>query len=330
MIAPPLVSKVLDGPVTFDQFAPGSRHNLELAAGHMADSSTVSLPVLVAAGHAAGPRLVCVAGIHGNEPEGITALLDVWDGSGLEAMRGTLVLVPVANPPAFRAGDRRNPQNPLDMNRIFPGSATGTITERLAHRLYHDVVVGADFVVTLHGWSRGGMVVPYVEYPHDTAVTPASRAMAACFGLDWLEAFDWPAGMLAAVCARHGIPVIEPEIGGLESTTNERRALYVRGISNLMHHLGMLPGQPPDHLPPRDVERAEVTAPQGGLIRRRRELGEPVSKHEEIAVICDLLGRTVAEVTSPMDGFIAAQRQAASVNPGEQIAVIFRVIPEIS
>ena len=330
MTAPLLVSEVLDGPVAFDQFAPGSRHSLELAVAHMADGTTVSLPILVEVGQAAGPRLVCVAGIHGNEPEGITALLDIWDGPGLEAMRGTLVLVPVANPPAFRAGDRRNPQDPLDMNRIFPGSATGTITERLAYRLYQDVVADADFVVTLHGWGRGGMVVPYVEYPRDTAVTPASRAMAACFGLDWIEAFDWPTGMLAAVCARRGIPVIEPEIGGLESTICERRALYVRGIYNLMRHLGMLPGQPDDQQPPRDVERVEVVAPRGGLIRRRRELGEPVRRHEEIAVVCDLLGRTVAKVTSPMDGFIAAQRQTASVNPGEQIAVIFRVIPERS
>lgn len=296
----------------------------------MADGSIVSLPVLAAVGHAAGPRLVCVAGIHGNEPEGITALLDVWDGLATEDLRGTLVLVPVANPPAFRAGDRRNPQDPLDMNRIFPGCATGTITERLAHRLYHDVVAGADFVVTLHGWGRGGMVEPYVEYPLGSVVTAASRAAAACFGLEWVEAFAWPAGMLAAVCARHGIPAIEPEIGGLECTNSKRRALYVCGIHNVMRHLGMLPGRPDENSPARDVERAEVTAPQGGLIRWRKELGDPVAMHGVIATICDLLGRTVAEVTSPMDGFIAAQRQAASVNPGEHIAVIFHEIPERS
>jgi predicted deacylase len=266
-----------------------------------------------------------VAGIHGNEPEGITALLELWDEINLDALRGTVVLVPVANPPAFRAGERRNPHDGLDMNRIFPGNATGTITERLAYRLYTDVVTGADFVLTLHGWTRGGMVTPYVEYPRHGEVATASRAAAAAFGLEWIEAFAWPPGMLAAVCARNGIPAIEPEIGGLECTTPERRALYKRGVRNLMRHLGLLPGEPDIERPAQDVVRAAIMAPVGGVIHRQRELGEDVCAGERIAIISDLLGHPLAEVRAPMAGFIAAQRLAAAVNPGEQIAVIFRV-----
>ena len=206
----------------------------------MADGTEPALPVLVASGASHAPRLVCVAGIHGNEPEGITALLELWDEIEPSDLAGTLVFVPAANPPAFRAGERRNPEDPLDMNRIFPGRADGTITERLAHRLFHDVVVGADFVLSLHGWGRGALVVPYTEYPRDSPVTQASRAAARAFGLEWIEAFDWPPGMLVAVCARHGIPAIEPEIGGLEITVSERRALYKRCTLNLMSHLGLL------------------------------------------------------------------------------------------
>jgi predicted deacylase len=210
------------------------------------------------------------------------------------------------------------------MNRIFPGSATGTITERLAHRLYEDVMVGADFALTLHGWTRGGMVTPYVEYPRAGDASPASRAAAMAFGLDWIEAFDWPSGMLAAVCARNGIPAIEPEIGGLECTTPERRALYKRGVRNLMHHLGLLASTPEIERTARDVTRAEATAPTGGVIHRRREIGDPVRTGDVIATISDLLGRPLAEAHATMSGFIAAQRLAAAVSPGEQIAVIFR------
>ncbi len=163
----------------------------------------------------------------------------MWDEIEPSDLAGTLVLVPAANPPAFRAGERRNPEDSLDMNRIFPGRADGTITERLAHRLFHDVVAGADFVLSLHGWGRGALVVPYTEYPRDSPVTQPSRAAARAFGLEWIEAFDWPPGMLVAVCARHGIPAIEPEIGGLEITVSERRALYKRCTRNLMSHLGL-------------------------------------------------------------------------------------------
>jgi predicted deacylase len=199
----------------------------------------------------------------------------------------------------------------------------------LAHRLYHDVVAGSDFVLTLHGWTRGGLVTPYVEYPRDGDVSTISRAAAAAFGLDWIEALDWPPGMLAAVCARNGIPAIEPEIGGLKCTTPERRAQYRRGIANLMRHLGMLPGAPERQRPARDVRRAAIAAPTGGVMRRQRDLGEAVRENDLIATISDLLGQPLTEVRSPISGFIAAQRMAAAVNPGEQIAVIFQAVDEV-
>jgi predicted deacylase len=316
--------EAITGAIPYEALPAGSRRGFTIAAGAMADGSEIALPVLVATGSAPRPRLVCVAGIHGNEPEGITALLELWQELDPGVIAGTLVLVPVANPPAFRAGERRNPGDPLDMNRIFPGRDNGTITERLAHHLFRDVVAGADFVLSLHGWGRGALVVPYTEYPRDSAVTVASRAAAAAFGLEWLEAFDWPPGMLVAVCARHGIPTIEPEIGGQEGTLPERRALYTRGVRNLMRHLGLLPGTPDRADRVRDVIRAPVAAPTGGVVRRHVELGDRVAAADSIATITDLLGTPRAEVVSPGDGFVAALRLTAAVNPGEQIAVIFQ------
>ena len=88
----------------------------------MADRTELGLPVLVTSGTSHAPRLVCVAGIHGNEPEGIMALLELWDEIEPSDVAGRLVLVPAANPSAFRAGERRNPEDPLDMNRIFPAA----------------------------------------------------------------------------------------------------------------------------------------------------------------------------------------------------------------
>jgi predicted deacylase len=295
-----------------------------LAAGTMADGTAVSLPVLVATGAAHRPRLVCVAGIHGNEPEGITALLELWDEIDPDDLNGTLVLVPVANPPAFRAGERRNPEDHIDMNRIFPGREVGTITERLANHLFQHVVAGADFVLSLHGWGRGALVVPYTEYPRDSPLTATCRAAAEAFGLEWIEAFNWPPGMLAAVCVRHGIPAIEPEIGGLEITVPDRRALYKACTRNLMGHLGLLPHEPRLHFRARDVMRAQIVAPTGGVIHRARELGDRVAAGDCIAVISDLLGQPQVELCSPLAGFVAAQRLAGSVNPGDQVAVIFQ------
>jgi predicted deacylase len=66
------------------------------------------------------------------------ALLELWDEIEPSDVAGRLVLVPAANPSAFRAGERRNPEDPLDMNRIFPAARTersptsGLLQTRLA------------------------------------------------------------------------------------------------------------------------------------------------------------------------------------------------------
>jgi uncharacterized protein len=316
------------GRVDWNGVALRSRQRLALPVGARDEEAEEALPVLVVTGNARRPRLVCVAGIHGNEPEGVTALLELWDEIDSADLAGTLVLVQVANPPAFRAGERRNPDDGLDMNRIFPGHADGSLTERFAHSLFDDVVDGADFVLSLHGWGRGALVVPYTEYPRDSPVTAASRAAAVAFGLPWVEAFDWPAGMMVAVCTQHGIPAIEPEIGGLECTMPERRALYKRCTRNLMRHLNMLAGEPDSHGEVREVIRAEVAAAVGGVLRSRKELEALVAAGDSIAVTTDLFGQPLAEATAPINGFVAALRLTGAVNPGEQIAVIFQPQPK--
>lgn len=303
-----------------------SRRRFSYRVATMADGTALAIPILVITGQAHRPRLVCVAGIHGDEHEGVTAQLEVWEELEPDELNGTLVMVTVANPPAFRAGMRRNPEDLLDMNRVFPGSPTGTVTERLAYHLFHDIVAEADFVLSMHGWSSGALVVPYVEYPRDSPVTEASLAAARAFGLEYVEDWDWPTGMLVAVCTRSGIPAIEPEIGGLGCTMPERRALYKLGMRNLMRHLGMLSGEPELPATIKRVTRRMLIAPLGGLVRRHVELGCAVRAGDIVATITDLTGVPLAPVEAPIDGFVAAVRLMASANPGDCLAVIFQPV----
>jgi uncharacterized protein len=315
-------------PLPFRELPRVSRKRFDLVVGTMADGSEMAIPVSVITGAHHGPRLVCIAGVHGNEYEGITALVEVMQELRVEELSGTLVAVTVANPPAFRARTRRSPEDDVDMNRVFPGKPDGTASERIAWHLFTRVVVGADFVLSLHGWTSRAMVVPYVEFPRNSPVTGASRAAADAFGLPYVEAFDWPEGLLVAASCRAGIPAIEPEIGGLDCTLPGSRALYVSGIRRLLAHLGMVAGTEPPASVPVPVSRATVHAPAGGLVLRRFELGDRVATGDVVAIVTDLAGEPIAEARSPSDGFVAAQLLAAATSPGESLAVVFREISE--
>jgi predicted deacylase len=301
----------------------GTRNSFSLRVAAMADGSEICLPVNVLVGKEKGPRLLMVAGVHGNEYEGITTQLELWQELDPASLKGAVVMVPVANPPAFRAGTRRNPADEVDMNRVFPGDLAKSITHRLAHALFHQVLAGSDMLLSMHGWSSDGIITPYVEYPRSSPVTRASQAAARAFGLEYIESFDWNPGLLVATACQAGIPSIEPEIGGAAMTMPERRSLYKRGSLNLMRHLGILPGNVDMEKVPVEVTRSEIPALVGGIFLRQVESGTEVKTGQVLAKICDLNGRELASVTAPASGRVATIRLQAFIEPGDMAAILF-------
>jgi len=149
-------------------------------------------------------------------------------------MRGTLTIVPVANLQAFYAGTRHNPIDLTDLNRCFPGKPDGTVSERLACTLFHEFVLANDMVLSMHGWWHEAVVVPYVEYPEGSSpVARRSREAANAAGLEYLHPYNWLPGQLAAQAVLHGVPTLEPEVGGLgivlvQREMESRRFQYAR------------------------------------------------------------------------------------------------------
>jgi predicted deacylase len=73
----------------------------------------------------------------------------------------------------------------------------------------------------------------------------------------------------------------------------------------------------------RDVQRTTIRAPTGGVLYQHGTIGARICADDVFATILDLTGGTLAEVRSPTDGIVAAQRLRASVNPGEMVGVVF-------
>ena len=304
--------------------SPDSRHALDLSITTLADGSSLIVPIKVLVGSQTNPRLIALAGIHGDEPEGMLALLEFWQQCRTEQLAGSVILVPVANPPAFAAHQRRSPLDGLDLNRTFPGKLDGTPSERLAYRLLHEVIRGADFVFTLHSWYSTGAVVPYVESPSGTDVVSVRSFEGACAaGFRRLRRADWPEGVLVRSANALGIPGIEAEIGGHGMSLAENRAAYLTHLSRLLQHLSILPGSPPPTPTPEIYARGGLTAPAGGMLRLAVSPGETVEAGRLLATIINLHGESVAEMRAPHAGLVAAVRHFVSVNPGDHVFALF-------
>ncbi len=104
--------------------------------------------MFVVRGRASGPPAAVTAGVHGDEYEGVAAVGDLTNALDPVTLRGTLILVPVANPTAFAAGTRTNPEDGANLARSFPGDPDGTPTERLAAKLF--TAVGGNVATTAY------------------------------------------------------------------------------------------------------------------------------------------------------------------------------------
>lgn len=111
---------------------------------------TPTLPVHVFDAPQPGPTAIVEAGIHGDEVAGVHALQELLE-AGLRPQRGRLIVVPVMNPPAYRARTRAAPGG-LDLNRCFPGDASAPEPEYRLARRFMDLVLDERpaLVATLH------------------------------------------------------------------------------------------------------------------------------------------------------------------------------------
>src|SRR5258708_19408504 len=92
------------------------------------------------------------ASVHGDEgPWGTRAVRKLLETTPISDLKGSLRIVPVANPMAMEANNRMSSLDALDLNASFPGDPKGSHTQRLANVLAINAVDGADIVLDVHG-----------------------------------------------------------------------------------------------------------------------------------------------------------------------------------
>ena len=311
-----------------DKLQLGSRNLLSLELKGFSDGVHFEVPFHVFIGRARQPRALMIAGVHGDEYESVAVLQEVAKEIEPASLAGALVIVPVANPQAFYAGTRRNPVDFGDLNRSFPGDVSGTMTERLADLLFQELVLGSDAVLSMHCWSREAVALPYVEYSADRTDTGAkSFAMARALDVEFLHPYEWNPGLLVAAAARHGIPSVEPEVGGMGTITAGGQNVYRRVVYHFLEHLKMIgPNSEFDGLcypTPKIIDHSDCPANQSGLFRSNVGVGDTVRAEQLLGTIHDLAGNCLEEIRAPRAGVVGILRSFSSVLPGNLLLQLF-------
>jgi predicted deacylase len=288
----------------------------------------LEIPFHVFVGRASKPRVLLIAGVHGDEYESVAALHDIASEIKPDDLRGTLTIVPVANPQAFYAGTRRNPVDLGDLNRSFPGNPKGTTSERVADLLFQNLVLTSDGVLSMHCWSKEATVVPYVEYSADhTEVGRKSFAAARALGLKFLHPYTWHPGLLVAAATRHGIPSIESEVGGMGTVTLDGQRTYRNMIYRFLRHWRLLESsavcQDAPDPNPEIINHSDCLSNHTGLFRSCVNVGDMVKRGALLGTVHDLTGKCIEQARASRDGVVGILRTLASVQPGDRLVQLF-------
>lgn len=185
-----------------------------------------------------GPRLLLMAGNHGDEYEGNMALFQLARRLDVSAIRGEITILPMLNAPAVLAGRRRSPLDGGNLNRAFPGLDSGTPTERLAHFLEHTLMPAHDIVLDLHsgGTSMAHLPTSLIERQggaeHFARMLELMLAMGMPYGFVAQNGAAAPTSLAAA--ARAGAIGLSGEFGGGGTVTPDSMALTRSAIDNLL------------------------------------------------------------------------------------------------
>jgi predicted deacylase len=291
-----------------------------------------SIPYTIIRGAADGPVLALIAGVHGSEYVPIVGLQRLQATLDPATLTGTVILVHVANMPSFLG--RTVYYSPVDgknLNRVFPGSATGTISERIADVITREVIARATHVIDLHCGDGNEALRPYSYWitTGDADVVAASRDLALAFGLDRIvvdrERPTNPAASiyLSNTAITRGKPAVTTETGALGLLDDESLALVERGIAGVVRHLGMRRTGPSPVASPVWIERDEVLrARVTGLFYAAVTPGATVTAGARIGHITDFHGRTLEEVVAPFAGEIFYVVATPPVSRGEPLAMV--------
>lgn len=295
---------------------------------------SVMIPITVVR-NGQGPTALLTGANHGDEYEGPIALQALAHELDPATINGRVIIVPFMNTPAFRAARRTSPFDGVNLNRCFPGSPTGSPTEKIADYFIRFLVPMADYVLDYHS---GGKTLDFIPFAAAHLLDDSDQ-QAACIAA--MQAFNAPysmtlreidaVGMYDTAVEEAGKVFVSTELGGGGTATARSARIARRGVANFLRHAGILPGEiegGPSILIDTTEGDCFHIAECDGLIEPLVDLGEDVKKGAPLAQIwpTERSGRAPEVITSRHSGILAARHFPGLVKTGDCLAVVASVV----
>jgi predicted deacylase len=295
---------------------PGEFKEIDINIARLPSHTIIDTPIYVSRGLEEGPVLALIAGMHGDEINGMEIVRRILDGGMHQPKRGTVICMPIINMYGFLNYSRDVPDG-KDINRSFPGSRNGSLASRVAYHLMHDVIPHIDYGIDFH---TGGAM--RANYPQVRALLSDDKniELAQAFHAPFTLNSPFRPNSLRKEASKRGKYIIVYEGG--ESLRFDQNAIKegIAGTLRLMKHLNMI-----EEAPHPDVENKMIwsttwiRAKSAGLFQTNVYCGQLVQKDEWVGTITDPFGEFKEKVITPVTGYVVGLNNIPVINAGDAL-----------
>lgn len=282
-----------------------------------------NMAYMIVNGSKPGKTVLMTSGVHGGEYLAIETLIRLYRCIDPSDITGRLILLPLCNPTAFTA--RRQYVNPVDgknLNRMFPGAADGTDSQRIAAFISGELFSIADYYMDLHGGDIHEDLIPMTVYPacEGLGVSEKSFQMACQSGFPYLVPV-WSDGISICEAAKMAVPSILIEFGGCGRWNDSQANLYLSGVKNILRHLQVLCGEGMDLSAQVQIRSGmySVQAQHSGCWYPAVQSGQQVEKGDLTGEIRDCFGSCLSKYYAERDGVMGYIVTSLAIAAGEPI-----------
>ncbi len=307
---------------------PGEGKILTMEIARLHTTTKLKVPVIVERAKTDGPVVLFSAGLHGDEINGTEIVRQLIVRKINKPKTGTIICIPVINVFGFVNKSREFPDG-RDLNRVFPGSKSGSLASRFAYYLLEEIIPHVDYCVDFHAGGASRFNAPQIRIvPNNEELKQLADVFNAPFTLYSKNI----TGSFRSACDKLGAKMLLFEGGKSLDINKDIAEEGVQGAKRLLHHLGMLSAKKNITKPKKPsiyIEKSGwVRAKYSGLFHNITPISKYVEKGDIMGYITDPYGSFEHKVKATESGYIINTNDAPIVYQGDAIFHITQDLTE--
>lgn len=294
----------------------GTSAVLDLEVAKLHTRTPVKVPVIVERSKKDGPVILLMAGIHGDEVNGVAILREIIRKKYNKPKSGTIICIPVFNIFGYLIQTREFPDG-KDLNRVFPGANNGSMAAQFAYAFTENIAPFVDYIIDFH---TGGAERDNAPQVRCVLSDEKTTELAKIFNAPYIVNSNYLSKSVRDTLHKMGKTVLLYEGGKSKDIDLNVVKCGVEGAYNVMNFLGIHDEPVNQNCNSIIIDKTKwIRSPYSGMFKLMVQNGSKVAKKQILGVIQDPFGDFEKNIYAPFDCHIFCVNTYPIINKGDAL-----------